>query len=261
MRRVLKMTKKTTENGLNPFVFDEAKGTAGNTAKLELTPVLINTSNARAVELMRTVGQKPELFDLANTALDRGETTDVIALIEAVFDEETLKKDSEILKGADEDQLSRLLESRRSDRSKAKAKGPRSNVAVCQTFLGSMYAEMLVRLAWNKPYQPTATEVNYDELKEDQDALNRKIKSLQSKKCRLGKTAPFVDEDAKQLEEVENEIERLKSLRVGSNRVSTTKVIKSASVDEIRKALDLIDINELKPEQQEKIEKLMAQLK
>ena len=255
------MTKKTTTN---PFEFiNEGNENDTNSRKLELTPVLINTSNARAVELMRTVGQEAKFHDLANKMLDELEPTDLIELIEQVFGQEVIKADSKILEGADDEQLSRLLESRRSDRSKSKSKGPRLNVAVCQSYISAMYAELLVREYWNKPYVSTSAniELDYDELAKDQDALNKKIRSLQSKKCRLNKTAPFVESDANQLEEVLSEIDRLKSLRVGTERVSTKTIIKNASVDELRKALNLIDTETLDEDQQQKLENLMEQLK
>ena len=172
-----------------------------------------------------------------------------------------IKKASKFLAEVDEDQLSRLLESRRSDRSKAKSKGPRTSVQVAQTFIGSMYAELLVREAWNKPYKSTNQELDFDELKEDQDALNRKIRSLQSKKSRLRKTAEFVEADQIALDETEDEIDRLIQLRVGSPRVSSKTIIKNASVDELRKALNLIDTETLDEDQQQKLENLMEQLK
>lgn len=252
------MTKKTI-NQSNPFVFEQ-KGQTNGVRKLDYTPALIGKSNARATELMGIVGKNPELHELANTALDRGETQDVINLIEAVFDEETIKADAQILDGADEEQLGRLLESRRSDRSKAKSKGPRLNVGVCQTFIGSMYAEMLVRLVWNKPFQQTTTEIDYDDLKEDQDALNRKIRSLQSKQSRLRKTAEFVEADKKELEEVMTEIDRLKSLRTTTGKISTKTVIRDADAETLREALKLVKIDGLDAEQQEKIQRLMDQL-
>lgn len=252
------MTKKTI-NTANPFVFDNDGSENTGTRKLDLTPILISTSNARAAELMRSV-TTPELYELANLALDRAETQDVINLINAVFPESTIAADAEILAGADEDQLSRLLESRRSDRSKAKSKGPRTNVGICQTFIGSMYAEMLVRLVWNKPFQTTLNETDYEGLEADQEALNKKIRSLQSKQSRLRKTAEFVESDAAELESVVAEIERLKSLRVNAGVVSTKTIIKSADAETLRSALNLIDIKSLNAEEQEKITALMKQL-
>lgn len=256
---------KTINNSkaANPFVFDEQINNDSNSRKLDLTPQLITLSNTRAVELMRTVGQRPELIEPANLALDRAETTDVINLINLVYDEAQQQTDAEFLMNADEDQLSRLLESRRSDRSKAKSKGPRSSMTVCQTFISSMYAEMLVRIAMNKPYQATAggSEIDYDELESDQDALNRKIRSLQSKQSRLRKTAEFVPADAETLAEVMTEIDRLKALRVSnSDSIVSKSVIKNVDADVLRAALGQVNLDDVDAETAEKIQKLMSQI-
>lgn len=253
-----KTTGTKTKETTNPF--DLSTEVQEGTAQLEMTPQLINLSNQKATELMRQVGQNPELHELANLVLDEGLTVDIIDLIHQVFGTEDIVENAKFLKDADEDQLSRLLESRRSDRSKAKSKGPRSSVQVAQTFIGSMYAELLVRQAWNKPFQPTNQELDLEELKEDQDALNRKIRSLQSKKSRLRKTAEFVEEDQKMLAETEDEIERLVALRTGSPRVSSKTVIKNADAETLRKALCMLNEKDMDAEELEKIQELIEQL-
>lgn len=244
----------------DPFAFESNEAENTGTRKLDLTPELIGLSNSRATELMRTVSKNPELHALANKILDNAQTQDIIDLIHQVFGEKNMKQDAEFLKDADEDMLSRLLESRRSDRSKAKSKGPRKSVHIAQTLFSAMYAELLVRMAGNKPYQPTKTEIDYDDLKADQDALNRKIRSLQSKQSRLRKTAEFIDADAKALEAVQDEIDRLKSLRIGVPKVSSKTIIKSADAETLRKALELVDVNKLSHDEQEKIQAMMAKL-
>lgn len=243
----------------NPFEFTQQDTAETQSRKLDFTPSLIAQSNARAIELMKSVSTNPELYDLANTALDGLKPQDLIDLINAVFNDETIQDDSKLLTGADDDQLSRLLESRRSDRSKAKAKNPRSSVAVCRTYISAMYAELLIRSIWNKPYQSADAGLNMSELAEDKEALTRKIKSLQSKKCRLGKTAPYVEADAAALEEVEAEIDRLNSLRPNTRVVSKT-VIRDADTETIRQALSMIDLASLEDADREKYEALIAKL-
>lgn len=239
----------------NPFEFAPEETVSSSSKKIEFTPVLIGTSNSRATELMRAVANKPELHVLANRVLDDCQASDLIKLIESVFDEATIQEDCKILAGANEDQLSRLLESRRSDRSKAKTKGPRKNVSVAQTLISSMYAEILIRKVWNKPYESAQTDMDINDL----DAVNRKIKSLQSKKSRLTKLASYDATAKKELEEVETEIERLASFRPAGN-VVTKSIIKSTDVDSIRKALELIDTTGLDAEMLEKISALKTKL-
>lgn len=255
------MTKKNIKT-INPFDNLGTSEIKSESRKLDLTPQLQSVSNSRATELMRAVGTNEELIELANLALDRAEKSDVFNLINAVFDDATQTMDAEFMTGADEDQLSRLLESRRSDMSKAKTKGPRSSIQVCQTFISSAYAELLVRKILGKPYQAVsnATTLDYDSLAADQDALNKKIRSLQSKQSNLRKTAGFVEADKVALTEVMAEIDRLKSLRINAGNVSASQVIKSVDAELLRAALAKVDANDLDAEQQAKLEELMKKL-
>lgn len=246
----------------NPFDFSAATAsTSSESRKLDLTPILIGTSNTRAQELMIAVSNNPELHALANTALESGEPKDLIKLITVVLGEELIKTDSKILDGADEDQLSRLLESRRSDRSKSKSKGPKSSVLVCKTYISSMYAELVIREYWAKPYTGQANTEDFDaaSLAGDQDAITRKVKSLQSKKSRLKALAAY-NADAKiELEEVEAEIARLNELRPNT-RTTTKVVVKDMNVDELRALISGIDPKTLPEDAQAKYLELMAKL-
>lgn len=247
------MAKKTDSN---PFDFSAEQSTTSESRKLDLTPILIGTSNTRATELMQSVSKKPELHALANKAIDNGQPQDLIDLIKAVYDDEMIQTDSKILEGADEDQLSRLLESRRSDRSKAKAKGPRSNITVCRTYISAMYAEMLIREYWQKPYAGTnANDVN----PEDLDAVISRIRSLQSKKSRLKKLAEYDQQARAEFAKVEAEIERLNELRPTTRTVTKT-VIKDLSSEQLRQLLKAIDPASLPEDEQAKLVELMTKL-
>lgn len=241
----------------NPFVFDNTQSDTTQTRRLDYTAELIATANSRAQELMVAVGKKPELFDLANLAIDGGDPQDLINLIAAVYDDETIKSDAKLLDGADENQLSRLLESRRSDRSKAKKKDPRSSALVCRTYISAMYAELLIRDYWQKPYAGTATGIEVDE--DDLDTITRKIKSLQSKKSRLRKLAEYDEAAQVELQEVEDEIDRLNQLRPNGRRQSRT-VVKDLSIDQVRSVLLQINPDELSGDELSRYEALMAKL-
>lgn len=244
---------KKSESVSNPFEF--AATTVSESSKLGFTPALIAQSNSRAAELMRAVAEKPELHALANRAIDVGEPQDLIDLIKAVFDDETVHADSKLLTGANDDELSRLLESRRSDRSKSKAKGPRTNARVCQAYISAMYAELLIREYWQKPYSGVSAVVDST----DTEAVTRRIKSLQSKKSRLNKLAAY-DVDARiELEETVAEIERLNALRP-TTRTSSVTAVKSLEVDNLRAMLKDIDPKTLPEAEQAKFIALMAKL-
>ena len=250
--------KKNAINN-NPFEFDQAGDIVSNSRKLDLTPQLISISNQRASEIIRYVGHNIEVHELANRVKFEGQASDLFELIDVCVGQETIKSDADFLIGAEDSILDRLLESRRSDRSKSKSKGLTKKIENLHTFISSGYAEMLVRLAWNKPYQVSTTDYSNDDLANDQDALNKKIRSLQSKQSRLSKTAPFIPADKKALDEVQTEIERLKDLRVGTTVTGKT-VIKSADVDSIREALKLVNVEGLGADDQVKLLELMKKL-
>ena len=251
------MSKKTT----SPFDFEPSDTTSTASRRLDYTPALISLSNQRATELMTTVGKNPELHPLANKALDDGQPQDLIDLIKAVYNDEQLKTDAALLDGCDENQLGRLLESRRSDRSKSKKKGPRSSAVVCRTYISSMYAEMLIREYWNKPYTGQSNIASYDidALKDDPDALSRKIKSLQSSKSRISKLAEYDDDAKAKLAEIEAKIARLNSLRP-TTRVRNRTIVKDIGIDKIRDMLSTIDPATLPEGEQAKLLELMKKL-
>lgn len=251
------MTKKQITT--NPFDLENVTNETASDRRIEMTPQLVGLSNTRATEIIRFVGNNPETFSLAEAVKNEGKAEDLFKLIETCVDETKFQDDVQEFTGLEDSIYDRLLESRRSDRSKTKSKGL-NQMKNLHSFISAGYAEMLVRAAWNKPYQATGTEINMNDLASDQDALNRKIRSLQSKQTRLGKTAPFVPEDARALEEVRNEIERLKSLRVGSGQVSSKTVVKNLDVDLLREALAKVDTKGMDAEQAAKIEALMSQL-
>lgn len=243
-------------NKSNPFDFAETAATAQpGTRKLDYTPRLIDLADTRAHDLILKVSKTPELHTVANKALDSGETLDCIDLINAVYDNAQILTDTKVLDGCPDDQLARLLESRRSDRSKTAAKGLRTSIQITKNWISCMYAELLIRQAMGKPYNGPTHELDTSDL----EAVGRKIKSLQSKKSRLGKLAEFDSDAAQELEAVEAEIARLNELRPGT-RVSAKTVVKDMTVNQIRELVKNIDPSTLPAEEQAKLQELIAKL-
>lgn len=249
-------TTMTTETTSNPFDFGNANATLSTSRKLDLTPELINTANARAIGLITEASKNAKYHELANKMLD-GNVQDLLDLINQIQGEHIVD-DAKFLSGASEDELSRLLESRRSDRSKAKAKGLRSSIQVTQTYVAAMYAELLVRQAWNKPYTGNV-ESHLDLATADKIQLDKKIASLSSKASRLRKLAKYDAAANADLKAVEAEIERINKFRPNS-RSSVETVLKSASIDQLRDALKSADTSSLSEEEQAKLQDLMAKL-
>lgn len=246
---------KETNTNLNPFAgIGTADTKESGFKKLDHTPELMNTSNRRAHEALVAMPKKPELFATANTVLDNGTYPEAVNLLTQIIGQDVISEDAKFLNDATDEELSSLLESRRSDRSKTKAKGLRSNIQITEKFLSCVYAEMLVRIASGKEYNPdTATDV-LDE--EDLIAVGKKIKSLQSKACRLRPLAKYDDDAQAQLDATDAEITRLSSLRPNTKTTS----VKSIPADELRAMLKEIDPAELPDDRRAQYEALIAKL-
>lgn len=236
----------TIEATANPFESLSATSTVATSRKLAYTDVLNTTANQRAAEAIMAASKDPELFPLANAMMDSGDPADLLTLFEKVGAMEHVEQDAAALAGCDEETLKRMLESRRSDRSKNKKKGVRSSIAVCRAYVAAFYAELVVRQAMGRPYTGAVGKASVMVDTDDVDAVNRKIKSLQSKKCRLSKLAQAGDAAAqKDLDEVVAEIDRLRGYRPS---VTTTTVVKSVKVDELRAALAKLNPDEVPDE-------------
>lgn len=229
------------------------------TRRLEFTPVLIDKSNSRAQELMtQQYESRPDLNDLVSRVLQNGDAQSTFELLNEFFGE-TISSDATLLSGCDDDQLDRLLESRRSDRSKTKSKGL-TNAVNIKNFLAAAYAELMIREFSGKVYKSnTSGAIDIESIKDDADAIKRKVKSLQSKACRLRKIAPYDETMAQQLRETEEEISRLNELRP-TIRVSTKTAIKDSEVDAIREALKLLDVDSLDDDERLKVMTLIQKL-
>lgn len=251
-------TKATTieANTVNPFEELSATNVAAaqQGRKLAFTDVLNHAAMERSAEAIMSASKNPELFPLANAMMDSGDPADLLKLFEATGVLEKVSGDAAALDGCDEETLKRMLESRRSDRSKNKKKGVRSSIAVCRAYVASFYAELVVREAMGKPYTGATGKSAIVVDTADVDAVNRKIKSLQSKKCRVSKLAQAGDAAAqKELDEVVAEIERLQAFRP---TVATKTVVKSIKVDELRAALAKLDPNDVPDEVRDLLTKI-----
>lgn len=249
----------TTEEAIiNPFVFDEAVS-ENVSRKLDHTSQLIGCANTRATELMKAIStDRTDLIGLANDMMNNGDRDDLMELILSVYTPEDIHADAiDALDGAENAELDRLLESRRSDRSKAKKKGIKSNVSTCRTYISAMYAELMIRDITGKALSDSnqSSEIDMEALAGDLDAISKKVKSLQTKKCRLAKLADYDAQAKLELEMVNADIARLNALRPNT-RVTSTTAVKSIPIDTLRDALSKLDTTDLPAEMLELIAKL-----
>ena len=248
----------STEANNKPFVF-ETTAVENGVRKLDHTAALIGLANTRATDLMKKVStDRADLIDLANRMMNDGDRDDLVELIDSVYDAEQIATDAaEALAGAGDDELDKLLESRRSDRSKAKAKGIKSSVAVCKTYISAMYAELMIRSVTGKALADSnrSAEIDFEALGADMDALSKKVKSLQTKKCRLAKLAGYDEAARDELQKTNEEIARLNALRPTVKTTGKTAV-KSIPIDTLRTALSTLDPSQLTEEMVELMKKL-----
>lgn len=242
-------------NTTNPFAgIGAAETKDSGFKKLDKTPELVATSNSRAHQFLKDMPGHPEMFADANQMLDTGDYSLTVKLLTDIIGVDTIVADAKFLADCTEETFSSLLESRRSDRSKTKAKGLRTSIQVTEKFVACVYAEMLVRHASGKVYNPEATGSSVDE--GDLKAITAKIKSLQSKASRLKLPARYDDGMAKILKETQDEIARLSALRPTASKTA----VKSIKADDLRAALKKLDMATVPESDRAAYEELIAKL-
>ena len=174
--------------------------------------------------------------DMIDEALDSGTYSSACNLIETIIG----TPQCSALAECTDDELSRLLESRRSDRSKTKKKGLRTSVVVMLTYFSTVIAEMAIRAASGKEYvAQSTTTIDVEALALDQEALNKKIRSLQSKQSNLRRALKYIPDDTDaperdELKRVQAQIEELQSRRTSTVKTVSTKV---PSAEVLKKAI------------------------
>lgn len=208
---------------------------------------LISACNTLALDAIKLASEDPEIGKLA-AAVQTGDH----GALEAFVAKAIKVPDKALLDGATDDELSRLLESRRSDRSKAKKSGL-TTLDNIRRYISAWIAELVIREASGKAYKAPSSGQLGDFESTDRDEITKKIKSLQSKKCRLNQAyrtvvAAGIDspELAKQIDEIEAEIKRLNEMRGTTPRVkSTDTVVTDSQITAYLQSLSAEQLEEL----------------
>ena len=241
-------TTKTETSNIFTFAEDTSPVASTGTRRLDYTPVLQEKARGMALDYIKTVSTKAgvdaELATRTNAMLDSGDAGLLFAELTTCFSQDTLHEAAQVLLGCSEDDLPKMLESQRSNRSKAKKAGVRTKMTTCVAYVTAGLAEMLIRDAMGKPYQGTGRPESLDAaaLAGDPEALRRRINSLASKKSRLTKLADYDTKAATELAETENELAELRALRPEKTK---TVVSKSAQLATVREALRSLTEEEL----------------
>lgn len=211
--------------------------TKQSSRKLAQTEQLQSIAQARATNLVTNLAT-PERSAQANAWLADQSAEGAMGLINLLYSAEDIHADAKFLEGTDEETLGKLLESQRSNRSKAKraglgGTGSMGNIVM---YLRSLYAELMVRDAMGKAYKSAGGKLptDHEVLRNDSAALQRRINSLASKKSRLKALAKYDEKAKEELEGVEAELEELRGMKPGRS----TTTVKSVKLDDLKKALD-----------------------
>lgn len=234
-------TTKNTKNNqpteiavVNPFEsLTAVSTTSAGTRKLAYTGVLQDKARAMTTDLIRRAGGDAQLAPMANAMLEDKTPESLLAFINAGIDAGTMTQASLVLDGCPEDDLPKMLESQRSNRSKAKRTGLTAMPKVID-YVASMVGELLIRERTGKAYATTGKlPTDHDELAADQETLVKRINSLASKKSRLTKLAAYDAKAKAELDEVEAELQELRALRPNKTKMT----VKSIKLDDVKAAL------------------------
>lgn len=214
-------------------LFSEAAvdSTANRTLKGGAELIQWSTGLANAII---TAAQGDETIAAACSDVQKGGMEALQSLVDENVDASEISQMADEL-GDDESNLKGLLESRRSDRSKSKKK--LSTLDGFRKYVAAWIAELAVREALGLSYKAPSEATEYGAFEsDDYEVITRKIKSLQSKKCRVKATLRYVESEELQdeLQEIQQEIDRLNQMRGVSTRVKSADTVKAVSLDDIR---------------------------
>lgn len=221
-------TVKTTME--NPFVLGAEVSTHTNSRTIHGAAELIAQCNALALDAIKKASTDAEIGTLA-AAMQTGGVAELQAFVEATVKVPT----TDVIKDCSEEELNRMLESRRSDRSKSKKAGL-TTIDNIRRYVSAWIAELVIREASGKAYKAPGTSELGSFESTDYEEITRKIKSLQSKKCRLSAVLKYGPNETVEAEvkAVQAEIDRLNAMRGTKARVKSTDAVKSMSLDDLR---------------------------
>lgn len=223
---------KTTEMK-NAFVLEDSSANTSTGRTIPGAVELISQCNQIALDAIKKATTDPAIGELA-AAMQNGGVPELQAFVDATCEVPS----TEAISRCSAEDLSRMLESRRSDRSKAR-KGGLTTIDNIRRYVSAWLAELVIRQATGHAYKAPGTSTLGQFESTDYDEITRKIKSLQSKKCRLNAILKFGPNDQVQeeVDAVEAEIDRLNKMRGTKTRVKSTDAVKSMGLDDLRSAI------------------------
>ena len=232
-----------------------------NNRSLAGTAQLTSLANSIVAEVMKKADADAENYQEKIVA-SQTDNNAMDELIRELYD--LSSTDVEFLKALDEEVQNSMLKSQQSKRSRNKNKT--MTLENYRSLMSGAVAELLLRQAMGKPksslgYRRASGSIEYtaeelENFKNDQNALKREIRNVQSKKSIMKNKADFNEENERWIKLLEVE-DQLKSLRVGGTRVKT--VVVDTTKETLLEELGDKEVNSLKAaEMKELLNKLLA---
>lgn len=226
------------------------------------TAELTNVASAAAHRIVKAMEADIETYRprIQKSAQDTRELNAIIDEFRPLHD---LAEDH-VLMNLDEDIVESMLKSQQSKRSRAKSKAMTLDNYIA--LLTAAIAEDILREIYNKPksaggFQRSANAVDFtieqlEALSNDQEALRREIRNIQSKKSIMKSKADFNEADPRYQALLKAE-QQLKDMRVGGRSATVVEVDKTK--DAISDLLGGKDISKMKSaEAHELLERIAA---
>ena len=232
----------------NLFAANTNESTVTGARSLAGTAQLTSIANTISQELINKISTDTETYgeQFENSKTDHNAMD---SLINNMMDLSTVE--TEFLKELDEETLNSMLKSQQSKRSRSKNKV--MTIDNYRNLMSGAVSELLIRQAMGKAkssmgYRRASGSVEYtaEELemfKNDQEALKREIRNVQSKKSIMKSKADFSEEDERWIQLLGAE-DILKGMRVGGGTVKTVVVDKTG--EQLKAELGDKDIDSLK---------------
>lgn len=221
-------------NTMNLFATINENNT-GNSRELNGTAQLTSIAGNLATEILQTMNSNIEEF-AADIKASQSDNNAMDALIERVHPLEDV--DVEFLKELNDETIDGMLKSQQSKRSRCKSKA--MTMDNYRALMTGAIAENLIRLATGKKKHAggprrLAGSVDYtieqlQALGEDQDALRKEIRNVQSKKSIMKSKADF-DESDERYQALLRAEQQLKDMRISGASIVEVDTTKNALSD------------------------------
>ena len=233
---------------INELFGTENKETTVSNRLLNGTAELTRIAGNYAVGIIRAMDADIETYRerIAQSATD---TKELDAILDELCPEFDIEEDS-VLRTLDDRTVEGMLKSQQSKRSRAKSKT--MTVDNYTSLMTAAIAENILRELYNKPKAAhvgyrVAGAVDYtpaqlEAFAEDQEALRREIRNIQSKKS-IMKSKENFDPSSERWQSLLKAEMMLKDLRIGGN---STVVEVDTTKDKLTEMLDGIDLEHLK---------------